>query len=64
MADRTDARNPWLIGAVIVAVWVVIWAGIQTLLFDGQPLAAAVQGAAGGAAFAVVYLYLNRQGTD
>lgn len=63
MAAGRGEATPWVFGAAIVALWVVGWVGLQTLLFDGNAFAAAVQGAAGGAAFAVVFLYLRRRET-
>ncbi len=58
--SMVDFENPLLFGAVVVVIWAVIWTALSMIFFDGSALGAAVQGVAGGVAFAATYLYVTR----
>lgn len=53
--------NPWLFTGLSVVVWVLLWVGIEVLLFDGDMIGAAIPGAVAGLAFALFSIVLRRQ---
>jgi len=53
-----DLEDPWTIGAVLIAVWVVISVATEVFVLNGNIREALVRGIVGGGAFAVVYLFL------
>ncbi|CQH49923.1 uncharacterized protein HHUB_1574 [Halobacterium hubeiense] len=58
---EVDLTNPWVFGALVVALWVAVFVAAELLVLDGDVAGAAVRGLAGGLAFAVVYAYVQRQ---
>ena len=60
-----DLGNRWVVGATLIAVWVVVSVATEAFLLNGGIREAVVRGLSGGVAFAVVYLLLRwRYGTD
>lgn len=59
--EHVDVRNPWVFTGVIILVWVLLWAGIEVLLFDDDLLGAVITGVLSGLAFAISYIILRRQ---
>lgn len=57
-----DLENPWVFGAVVTAIWVVLFGTLEAVLFDGQLLRALLQGFAGGLAFSLISYYVRRDG--
>jgi hypothetical protein len=58
---EVDLTNPWLFGALVVALWVVMFVAAELLVLDGDVAGAVVRGVAGGLAFAIVYAYIQRE---
>ncbi len=58
---EVDLTNPWLFGALVVALWVAVFVAAELVLLDGDLAGAVVRGVAGGLAFAIVYAYIQRQ---
>ena len=56
-----DLTNPWLFGALVVALWVAVFVAAELLVLDGDVAGAVVRGVAGGLAFSVVYAYIQRE---
>ena len=56
-----DLTNPWLFGALVVALWVAVFVAAELLVLDGDVAGAVVRGVAGGLAFAIVYAYIQRE---
>lgn len=60
-----DLENLWIIGVILIAVWVVVSVATETLLLDDNIREAVTRGIFGGRAFAVVYLFVRwRHGND
>ncbi|MCD2198407.1 MULTISPECIES: hypothetical protein [unclassified Halobacterium] len=58
---EVDLTNPWLFGALVVALWVAMFVAAELLVLDGDVAGAVVRGVAGGLAFAIVYAYIQRE---
>ena len=58
--DIFSLENPWVYSAIMVVIWVVIWTVLGVFVFDEALGAAAITGAFGGLAFALVFQYLRR----
>lgn len=54
-----DLDSPWLIGIILIAVWVVISVATEAFLLNGTIREGIIRGLFGGSAFAVVYLFLR-----
>ena len=55
-----DLENPWTFTGVMTVIWMVVFGLIEVVLFDLDLLSAVIQGSAGGAAFGVIYAYVQR----
>ncbi|QDX39709.1 hypothetical protein [Salarchaeum sp. JOR-1] len=53
-------ERPWAYGGLCVLLWVALSVGIETVLFEGAVVGAALTGAVGGLAFAVVTVAVRR----
>jgi hypothetical protein len=60
--SRPDIERGWIVGALVLLGWVVLWVAIEAALFDGDLLAAGITGAVGGLTFALVHVGLGRYG--
>ena len=60
MADNS-LKNPWIFTVVVVVVWILVWGGVELLLFDDDPTGAVITGAVSGLAFALFYTIFRRQ---
>ncbi|GAA0270367.1 hypothetical protein [Halobacterium noricense] len=58
---EVDLTNPWLFGALVVALWVAVFVAAELFVLDGDVAGAVVRGVAGGLAFAIVYAYIQRE---
>jgi hypothetical protein len=54
-------ERPWIFTVVVVLAWVLLWVGVEVLLFDDDLLAAVMAGVAGGLAFVLITIVLRRQ---
>lgn len=54
-----DLENSWLIGALLIAVWVVVSVTTEAFLLNGDIYEGVIRGLFAGSAFAVVYLFLR-----
>jgi len=55
-----DLENPWVFTGLMTVIGMVVFGLIETVLFDGDLLSAVIQGLAGGFAFGVIYVYVQR----
>ena len=59
--SELSLKNPWVFTAVNVAVWALVWGGVQLLLFGGGgAYSAAVEAGLAAVVFSALYLYLGR----
>lgn len=60
-----DFENPWIVGAILIVVWILVSLATEMLLLSGNIREALIRGIFGGSAFAAVYLVLRwRYGKD
>lgn len=53
-----DDMAPWKQGTIAGLAWLIVWAGVGTAL-GSDLLTEAIEGTAGGIAFALVYTYMQ-----
>ncbi|MCG1002341.1 MULTISPECIES: hypothetical protein [Halobacterium] len=58
---EVDLANPWLFGALVVALWVTVFVAAELLVFGGDLVSAVLAGLTGGLAFAVAYAYVRHR---
>jgi len=54
-----DLGNPWVLGALLIAIFIAASVGIELRLLDGNVREALMRGLFGGGGFAVVYVFLR-----
>ena len=59
--EELSLQRPWSFTAIVVLVWVLLWIGIEVVLFNDGVTGAVLTGAASGLAFAGVYIVLRRR---
>jgi len=59
--EEISLEHPWIFMVVVVVVWILLWIGIEIILFDDSVTGAMITGAASGLAFALFYIVLRRQ---
>jgi hypothetical protein len=57
---ETGLKTPWVFTIGVVGVWILLWVGIEVLLFDDDVAGAVITGAASGLAFALFYRVVRR----
>jgi hypothetical protein len=58
-----DKGEPWQQGLVAGLTWLVVWVGVGTLL-GSDLLTELIEGTFSGAAFALVYTYMQSRGQE
>jgi len=58
MAD-VDLGNPWVLGTILIAGFVLVSVGAEALLLNGDIREGLFRGIFGGAGFTVAYLFLR-----
>lgn len=56
-----DTENPWILGGLLIGIWILVGVGVETILFEGEVLRAAMWGAFGGIGFTIVLLYFRKR---
>ena len=59
--EEISLEHPWIFTGVVVVVWILLWIGIEVILFNDDVTGAVITGAASGLAFALLYIVLRRQ---
>ncbi len=56
-----NSDNPWVLVAINVISWVVVWGVLETFFFDGRLLNSIIPAIAGGIASGLVSFYFHTQ---
>ncbi len=59
--ENVSLDQPWTFTAAVMVVWVLLWTGIEVILFNDDVMGAVITGAVIGLAFAFFYIVLRRQ---
>jgi len=59
--EEISLEHPWIFTGVVVVVWILLWIGIEVILFNDDVTGAVITGTASGLAFALLYIVLRRQ---